>query len=92
MIERFGGVERYLADARPTLVHEDATGRLWHRRTGLWGARVTALVEVRNATPEPDGTFKTYLLTVPGDIRTAREAVAWTFGMTGAEYQLTLET
>ena len=39
------------------------------------------LVEVLNATAEQDGTRKTYFLRVPPTVRTAREAVAWTFGM-----------
>jgi hypothetical protein len=37
------------------------------------------VVKVVNSTPEPDGSFKDYLLRVPPDIRTPREAVAWTF-------------
>ena len=32
-----------------------------------------------NSTPEPDGTRRTYFLRVPPQMRTAREAVAWTF-------------
>ena len=38
------------------------------------------VVEVVNSTPEPDGTYRRYLLRVPPTTRTAREAVAWTFG------------
>jgi hypothetical protein len=34
------------------------------------------LVEVENATVEPDGTRKHYLLRVPPHMRTARDAVA----------------
>jgi len=45
------------------------------------------MVEVHNSTPEPDGTRKTYYLRVPPTTRTAREAVAWTFGMSGTEYR-----
>jgi hypothetical protein len=39
------------------------------------------VVKVLNATPEPDGTFQDYFLRVPPDVKTAREAVAWTFDM-----------
>jgi len=34
------------------------------------------MVEVANATPEPDGTRRAYWLRVPPDMRTARQAVA----------------
>jgi hypothetical protein len=39
------------------------------------------LVEVVNATQEPDGWHRRYYLRVPPSIRTARAAVAWTFGI-----------
>lgn len=50
------------------------------------------MVEVLNASPEPDGTFKTYLLCVPPEMRTARQAVAWTFGMSEYEYHPAVQT
>lgn len=50
------------------------------------------LVEVRNATAEPDGTFKTYFLRVPPTIRSARAAVAWTFGLDAEAYAPKVET
>src|SRR5258708_19796990 len=37
------------------------------------------MIEVINRTPEPDSSFKHYWLRVPPTMRTAREAVAWTF-------------
>jgi hypothetical protein len=50
------------------------------------------MVEVINSTPELDGTFRTYFLRVPPETRTARQGVAWTFGMTEQEYAPTVET
>ena len=38
------------------------------------------MLEVENSTPEPDGSYKRYFLRVPPEVRTPREAVAWTFG------------
>ena len=63
---------------RATLVQKDDHGKLWRLRP-RWGgdARV---VEVVNATAEPDGSYRHYFLQVPPWIGTAREAVAWTFG------------
>jgi len=50
-----------------------------------WGDRNA--VKVINSSPEPDGSFKTYILRVPPDIKTPREAIAWSFGMRAHEYQ-----
>jgi hypothetical protein len=50
------------------------------------------MVEVINSTPEPDGSRRTYFLRVPPDTETAREGVAWTFGLTPEEYQPLLQT
>jgi hypothetical protein len=61
---------------------------LWRR---LWGFRGVTIgswtaVEVENATPEADGTRRHYWLRVPSRMRTAREAVAWTYGLSAEQY------
>jgi hypothetical protein len=66
-------------------VHRDETGILWH--VDLPGDEPLVMVEVVNATPEPDGTRRTYFLRVPPSTRTARAGVAWTFGLTEEEYR-----
>jgi hypothetical protein len=96
MAERFG-LDRYVTAPGSELVHEDETGRLWRRwlvRPRKWvaGGEAISMVEVINSTPEPDGTRKTYFLRVPGGMTTARQAVAWTFGLTAAEYRPAVET
>lgn len=101
LLERFG-VERFLREGDAELVHEDATGRLWRRElpvVHLRGQRVqgpaaepVVMVEVTNATPEPDGSRRTYFLRVPPHMRTARDAVAWTFSMTGSDYSPSAES
>ncbi|MEV1053004.1 DUF6745 domain-containing protein [Streptomyces sp. NPDC049887] len=80
----FYGYERYLteSDARP--VHRDETGVLW--RIALSDDEDVTMVEVVNSTPEPDGTHKTYWLRVPPTARTAKEGVAWTFGLDAEAY------
>jgi len=75
LIERYG-YDRYLQDTKAKLVHEDQAGRLWEQGDLM-------VVEVVNSTPEPDGSQKHYWLPVPNNIRTAHEAVAWTFGFEG---------
>jgi hypothetical protein len=67
-----------------TLVAEDDCGVLWSKRFhdgDLWSA-----VEVVNGTPEPDGSIRHYFLCVPSTLYTARDAVAWTYGLSGKEY------
>ena len=71
--------ERYVAQGGADRVAEDETGILWRRTWPAFDA--WAAVEVINATPEPDGTRKHFFLQVPAHIRTAREAVAWTYGL-----------
>ena len=83
MIERYGvGRFRRHADAR--LVHQDRWGSLW--RLALPGDEPLTTVEVVNATPEPDGRRLRYELRVPPTMRTALGAVAWTFGLSPAQY------
>ena len=76
--------ERFVHMAKAKRDSEDDTGVLWRAVFGdgdVWSA-----VEVVNGTPEPDGSYKHYFLHVPSDLRTAREAVAWTYGLSGSQY------
>jgi len=47
---------------------------------------------VVNGSPEPDGTFRHYFLQVPATVRSAREGVAWTYGLTEHRYRLAVRT
>ena len=69
--------------------------RLWLRDNSSFGKlweinfrddEPLKFVQVRNSTPERDGTFKFYYLKVPPEMATARQAVAWTFGLQADEY------
>jgi len=76
--------QRYVALGGAARASEDETGVLWRKR---WpSSDVWAAVEVINATPEPDGTRKHYFLQVPAHLTTAREAVAWTYGLAADAY------
>src|SRR5262249_8187912 len=73
--------ERFVREGGASLVCQDETGILWRR---LWGHRGVTIgswtaVEVINGTPESDGSRKHYFLRVPSRMRSAREAVAWTY-------------
>jgi hypothetical protein len=89
LLERYG-LDRYLRNADAALVHVDEYGKLW--RCELPDEEPLTVVEVVNATPEPDGTYATYLLRVPPSVGTAKEAVAWTFDMAPDDYHPAAQT
>lgn len=76
---------RFIALGEAVPVARDETGILWRRH---WPRQVWAAVEVVNGTPELDGTRKRYFLQVPPEMRSAREAVAWTYGMSEQQYMV----
>jgi hypothetical protein len=81
MIERFG-IDRYLIGAKK--LHEDEFGILYRQRVP--GDEDLYVVKVVNSTPEPDGSQRVYFLRVPPVVKTAREGVAWSFGLLEHEY------
>lgn len=89
MLEHYG-YDRYLAESGAQPLQRDETGILW--RIALPDDEDVVMVEVVNSTPEPDGTYRTYWLRVPPTTRTAREGVAWTFGLTAPEYEPVAQT
>jgi hypothetical protein len=75
--------EKFVAASGAVPVSVDEAGVLWRKQ---WFRDAWAAVEVINGTPEPDGTRRRYFLQVPPDLHSAREAVAWTYGMTAQQY------
>jgi hypothetical protein len=94
LVERFGE-ERLLREGGGKIIDEGPIGRLWSRpapQIGWPRDEPIVMVEVQNSTPEPDGTRRTYLLRVPPTMKTAHEAVAWTFGLSFDAYRPVVET
>uniref|UniRef100_UPI0035AEE8A0 DUF6745 domain-containing protein n=1 Tax=Streptomyces sp. MSC1_001 TaxID=2909263 RepID=UPI0035AEE8A0 len=89
MLEYYG-YERYLTASGARPGHRDETGVLW--RIELADDEDVVMVEVVNSTPEPDGTHRTYWLRVPPTTGTAREGVAWTFGLHPDAYAPLVQT
>ncbi len=89
MIEIYG-LERFIKDSSAKQIHQDNYGTLYRKE--LRGDEAVIVVKVKNSTPEPDGSFKDYFLRVPPETRTAKAAVAWTFGLSENEYKPTKET
>jgi hypothetical protein len=89
MIERFGS-ERFLLEAGARLINRDSCGSLW--RVIFDSEEPYTMVEVENGTPEEDGTRRRYFLQVPPGMRSAREAVAWSYGLAPEQYQIAMRT
>jgi hypothetical protein len=102
--EPVAGIAAYLRDSSARLLdHDPDFGKLWRIDTDP--AVPMLMLEVENRTPEPDGAYQHFLLRVDPELRplrrggfgkwqhpTARNAVASTFGLTGAEYGPQVET
>ena len=80
--------ERFIRSGAVTRASEDETGILWHKSWNFRGVTIGSwsAVEVVDGTPQADGTHKHYFLRVPERMRTAREAVAWTYGLSPEQY------
>jgi hypothetical protein len=83
------GLDRFVAAARLPPVQKDSAGELY-----LVGPPLDplAFVRVMDASPGPDGTAPRHWLSVPPHVATAREAVAWTFGLAEQDYAPAAET
>jgi hypothetical protein len=89
LMERYGP-DRYLREAGGQVVQRDHCGNLW--RAEVPGDEPLVMIEVRNATPEPDGSRRTFWLRVPPQVLTALEGVAWTFNLPPERYQPCVQT
>jgi hypothetical protein len=88
MLERFGA-ERYILEGDAKQVSKDEYGVLYKK---AWKNGEYVMVQVLNSTLEPTGERKKYFLRVPPEIKTAKEAVAWTFYQKPEEYNPRVET
>lgn len=84
LMVRHMGFDRFIRESNAEKVHEDRFGTLY--RIAIEGDEPYMLLQVTNSTPEPDGSFEKYVLRVPPEMRTAHEAVAWTFERTPETY------
>lgn len=89
LLERMG-VERYIREIGAKPIQRDEWGTLY--RVDIPNDEPLVMVAVVNSTREPDGSFKDYWLRVPPNMRSAREAIAWTFSLPEHEYNPTIMT
>ena len=87
MLEHFGW-EQFLSEVgAESCAWDDEYGVLYLTNLTDQEGEPVKIVCVTNSTPEPDGTFKDYYLFVPPYMNSARQAVAWTFGLKASEYK-----
>lgn len=89
MIEKYG-LSKYIEDSDSILIHKDTFGELYEKEIN--NDESIVMVKVINSTAETDGSFKNYFLRVPPECKTAKEAVAWTFGIESNQYEPQIET
>lgn len=90
LIQQFG-LDKFLRDSNATLLDESRYGQLYRKQLTA-GDEPIMLLCVYDATVGPSGKPSRYFLRVPPYMRTAKEAVAWTFGMSWREYAPSIET
>ncbi len=86
-------LERYLEESNAQLLDRNDdphVGSLY--RISQNDDEDMVLLKVANSTMEADGTYKTYVIRVPPDMITARQARAWTFGFEAEEFEPIHET
>lgn len=89
LLKRFGNA-RFMAESNATPIHRDEYGELYHVRFN--DDQPLCMVKVYNSTPLPDGTREVYWLTVPPEMERAKQAVAWSFGLSEAQYDPKFES
>jgi hypothetical protein len=81
--------ERFIRSGGARQISKDETGTLWCKHWSYRGSIIGtwAAVEVVNGTAAADGSHIHYFLRVPARMRSAREAVAWTYGLSAEQYK-----
>lgn len=85
LIEAYGGMARYFADADASIVQRDVAGTLLRREV----PNGEPIVAVAVTCPS---TGREYVLRVPPTTSSAREGVAWTFGLAAEAYYPTIQS
>lgn len=81
----------YIKDSGAKMINKDEVGELYKKEIG-GEQEPLVMVKLKNSTVNTDGSVDEYYLRVPPHIKTARQAVAWTFGMEAKEYHPIIET
>lgn len=91
LIAKYGGFEALLSKVKHDILHTDDYGVLFR----VWVPKLSKhfyYVKVINGTVEANGSRREYYKEVPPDMDTAKEAVAWTYGMHPDDYDVAIRT
>lgn len=87
------GYERMVADRSFIKIHRDSDKEMSLYRFESPGLHEPLVViQLKNSSPEKDGTYKLYFICVPPNMKTCQQAVAWTFDKEINEYHPSIET
>lgn len=100
------GLDDFILDLNPEVLDKNEKKEMMLLRVTIPDDEPLVMVRVKNSTPEGrwvNGTFvpelkdgkpwfKHYMIRVPPDMKTAEQAVAWTFAMTEEEYAPAVES
>jgi hypothetical protein len=88
MLERYG-IDRFIYDCGAVEVQRDEYGILYKKQKNNG---MLSFVKVVNGSPEPDGSYRNYILLVPSSVQTAKEGSAWTYYRTPETYNPGIRT
>jgi len=89
---RIVGFDRVMQSKNCKIIHKDeSTDQILFEIKGVFDEPIK-YVRVWNSTPEIDGSFKPYYLSVPPEMKRCRQAVAWTFRKEEKDYNPSQET
>lgn len=91
LLLEYYGIEKYVLDSKAKITLKDQYGVLYTIPQPDREEQIV-VVRVKNSTPELDGSHKEYFLRVPPAMKTPREAIAWTFGLSKKDYKPIIET
>lgn len=88
--ERQNGKGMFAVDSGAVKEQSDDFGTLYRKK--VENDEDILQVKVVNSTPEPDGSFKDYWIRVPPTMKSAKEAIAWSFSQEEDKYAPLKET
>lgn len=87
------GFPRMIEEGKFEVLHEDEEIKAeLYKHTNGKDEEPTVIVRVTDGTPKYNGEYERYILQVPPDMKTCREAIAWTFRLKPEEYSPEIET
>ena len=89
LYENINGRNSYIKNSDSKLIEKNELGELYKRN--LRNDEPIVSIKVFNSTYNENGKQDEYWLRVPPAIKSVKEAVAWTFGMTEKEYKPEIE-